>query len=146
MPALGFSTCRPGIFGEDSGLAGTSSSSPDRTRALCLEADVTRRGELDDALVLLKEKWGSPFGLINNAAIDTRPNASADVNGPFENFSETVFDEVMDVNVKGVMLCCQVFGAEMAKTGAGSIVNISSESMEWSRPTNASLPIPARRR
>jgi len=95
-------------------------------RALCLRADVTKRDELDAALGLLKEKWGSPFGLINNAAIDTRPDASAEINGPFENLSEAAFDEVMAVNVKGVMLCCQVFGTEMAQAGAGSIVNISS--------------------
>ncbi len=33
---------------------------------------------------------------------------------------------MLDVNVKGVVYCCQVFGAAMAKAGAGSIVNISS--------------------
>ena len=32
----------------------------------------------------------------------------------------------MDVNVKGVFLCCQVFGAAMAAAGRGSIVNIGS--------------------
>jgi len=32
----------------------------------------------------------------------------------------------MDVNVKGVMLCCQVFGAAMAKAQRGSIINIGS--------------------
>ena len=36
------------------------------------------------------------------------------------------FDRVMSVNVKGAFLCCQVFGAAMAKAGAGSIVNIGS--------------------
>ena len=34
------------------------------------------------------------------------------------------FDRVMDVNVKGVLLCCQVFGGAMARAGRGSIVNI----------------------
>jgi NAD(P)-dependent dehydrogenase (short-subunit alcohol dehydrogenase family) len=32
----------------------------------------------------------------------------------------------MDVNVKGVFLCCQVFGGAMAEAGRGSIINISS--------------------
>src|SRR3989338_2036289 len=32
----------------------------------------------------------------------------------------------MDVNLKGVFLCCQVIGGHMAKTGGGTIINISS--------------------
>jgi NAD(P)-dependent dehydrogenase (short-subunit alcohol dehydrogenase family) len=32
----------------------------------------------------------------------------------------------MDVNAKGTFLCCQVVGAEMARAGRGSIVNVSS--------------------
>jgi NAD(P)-dependent dehydrogenase (short-subunit alcohol dehydrogenase family) len=33
---------------------------------------------------------------------------------------------VMDVNVKGTFLCCQVVGSAMAREGRGSIVNVSS--------------------
>ena len=33
---------------------------------------------------------------------------------------------VLDVNLKGTFLSCQVFGAEMANRGIGSIINISS--------------------
>jgi NAD(P)-dependent dehydrogenase (short-subunit alcohol dehydrogenase family) len=32
----------------------------------------------------------------------------------------------MEVNVKGVHLCCQVFGSEMARAGRGSIINVAS--------------------
>ena len=32
----------------------------------------------------------------------------------------------MDVNLKGMLLSCQVIGGHMAKTGGGSIINISS--------------------
>lgn len=95
-------------------------------RYLRLDADITRRSELDAALHAILNTWGGIFGLVNNAAIDTRPDAPSDINGPFENLSETVFDDVMRVNVKGAVLCCQVFGAEMARIGDGSIVNISS--------------------
>jgi NAD(P)-dependent dehydrogenase (short-subunit alcohol dehydrogenase family) len=38
--------------------------------------------------------------------------------------------EVIDVNVHGVGNCCQVFGARMAATGGGSIVNIGSISAQ----------------
>jgi NAD(P)-dependent dehydrogenase (short-subunit alcohol dehydrogenase family) len=64
--------------------------------------------------------------LVNCAAIDTRPDAPAEDNGPFENLVEQVFDATMAVNVKGVVLCCQVFGGAMARAGLGSIVNIAS--------------------
>ena len=43
-----------------------------------------------------------------------------------ESYPEESFDEVMNVNVKGTFLACQVIGAQMAAAGRGSIVNISS--------------------
>jgi NAD(P)-dependent dehydrogenase (short-subunit alcohol dehydrogenase family) len=95
-------------------------------RLLLLNANVTSRAELDRALTQLRDKWGAPHGLINNAAIDSPPDASLTENGPFETFPESSWDKVMDVNVKGVMLCCQVFGGAMAEAGQGSIVNIGS--------------------
>src|SRR5439155_1379275 len=43
-----------------------------------------------------------------------------------ESYPESSFDQVMNVNVKGTFLCCQVIGARMATERRGSIVNISS--------------------
>ena len=82
-------------------------------------------------MIIILEKiqdiWGeSPYGLINNAALDSPPSAPADETGPFEDFPEQSWDRVMDVNVKGVFLACQVFGKAMAKAGTGSIINIGS--------------------
>ncbi len=98
----------------------------DLDNSLFLSADVTKRDELERALDQLQKKWGAPYGLINNAAIDSPPDAPASENGRFEDFSESSWNKVMDVNVKGVMLCCQVFGGAMAEAGRGSIVNIGS--------------------
>ena len=95
-------------------------------RLVLLKADVTRRNELDRALAELHKGWGAPHGLVNNAAIDSPPNAPVSENGPFEEFPESSWDKVMEVNVKGVMLCCQVFGGAMASAGRGSIINIGS--------------------
>lgn len=89
--------------------------------------DVTHRGSLVEALTSIERRWGvAPFGLINNAALDAPPDAPPEENGPFETYPESSWDKVMEVNVKGVYLCCQVFGSRMAKAGAGSIANISS--------------------
>ncbi|MBI4500135.1 MAG: SDR family oxidoreductase [Gemmatimonadetes bacterium] len=89
-------------------------------------ADVLRHTELERVAEDLSSTWGVPHGLINCAAIDSPPDAPAAENGPFERYPEESWDKVMDVNVKGVFLCCQVFGARMAAAGRGSIVNISS--------------------
>jgi NAD(P)-dependent dehydrogenase (short-subunit alcohol dehydrogenase family) len=95
-------------------------------RVRYLRADVTRRADLEAALEVIEREWGPPYGLINNAAIDSPPNASAEENGAFERYSEATFDRVMAVNVKGVVMCCQVFGGRMAEAGRGSVINIAS--------------------
>ena len=71
-------------------------------------------------------EWGVPHVLVNNAALDSPPDAPAEEVGPFEDYPEASFDAVMDVNVKGTFLCCQVVGGAMAREGRGSIVNVSS--------------------
>jgi NAD(P)-dependent dehydrogenase (short-subunit alcohol dehydrogenase family) len=99
----------------------------DNGTLLLLQSDVTCRESLERSLLLINEKWGeSPYGLINNAALDSPPNASAAETGPFEVYPEESWDRVMEVNLKGVFLACQVFGKAMADAGAGSIINIGS--------------------
>ena len=88
--------------------------------------DVTDRGSLEAATADVVAEWGAPHLLVNNAALDSPPDAPPEEVGPFETYPEASFDEVMDVNVKGVFLCCQSVGAAMAEAGRGSIVNVSS--------------------
>lgn len=97
---------------------------PEGARAFL--ADVTDREALEDALRAIENEWGVPHLLVNNAALDSPPDAPAEEVGPFETYPEASLDAVMDVNVKGTVLCCQVFGAAMAREGRGSIVNVSS--------------------
>lgn len=89
-------------------------------------ADVTDKGTLQRALSDITQRCGAPTVLINNAAIDSPPSAPAAENGPFEDYPEASWDKVIDVNLKGVYLCCQVFGAAMARAGRGSIINVAS--------------------
>lgn len=99
----------------------------DASRLAFFAADVTRRAALEDCLTKVEKHYGdAPFGLVNNAALDSPPNAPATENGPFESYSEESWDRVMEVNVKGAFLCCQVFGGAMANRGRGSIVNVAS--------------------
>jgi NAD(P)-dependent dehydrogenase (short-subunit alcohol dehydrogenase family) len=88
--------------------------------------DVTDRASIEAALERVTRHWSTPSALINNAALDSPPGAPAEENGPFETYPEASWDKVMDVNVKGVLLCCQVIGGAMAEVGRGSIINIGS--------------------
>ena len=93
---------------------------------LFVPMDITDRESIEAGLSQIMHKWGAPHGLLNNAALDSPPNAPAEENGPFETYPESSWDRVMEVNAKGVFLCCQVVGGEMAKAGRGSIVNVCS--------------------
>lgn len=97
---------------------------PDNIRVFA--GDVTKRDTLVAALAQITERLGRPTGLIANAALDSPPGAPIEENGPFETYPEESWDKVMDVNVKGVFLCAQVFGHAMAQAGRGSIVNVAS--------------------
>lgn len=96
------------------------------TNLLFLKVDITRRSSIESGLKQVYKIWGTPKALINNAALDSPPNARIGENGPFEKYSESSWDKTMDVNVKGAFLCSQVIGGSMAASGGGSIVNMSS--------------------
>jgi NAD(P)-dependent dehydrogenase (short-subunit alcohol dehydrogenase family) len=88
--------------------------------------DVTDRAAIEAATAEVVGEWGTPHVLVNAAALDSPPDAPAEEVGPVETYPESSFDQVMNVNVKGTFLCCQVLGARMAAAGRGSIVNVSS--------------------
>ena len=88
--------------------------------------DVTDRAAIERATNRLAAEWGEPAILVNAAALDSPPDAPPEEVGPLETYPEASFDRVMDVNVKGTFLCCQVVGARMAEAKRGAIVNISS--------------------
>jgi len=59
------------------------------------------------------------------------------VNAPGVNSTTPIFEveedewyTILDINLKGVFLACQVFGEYMVEQGGGSIINISSASAE----------------
>lgn len=90
--------------------------------------DITNKEEINRALDDMQAVFGaSPDVLVNNAGIDTQPSAPPEVSGPFENFPEEVFREVVDVNLVGTFLCCQAVGRRMVEAEkGGSIINIGS--------------------
>ncbi len=93
---------------------------------LPLQADVTDRGSVEGALNASLERFGRVDGLVNNAALDNPPGGGGAEVGPFEDYPQVAWDKVVEANLKGTLVPCQVFGGHMARGGGGSIVNISS--------------------
>tara|TARA_B100000965_G_scaffold406497_1_gene445727 strand:+ start:6553 stop:7356 length:804 start_codon:yes stop_codon:yes gene_type:complete len=70
-------------------------------------------------------KFGSIDGLVNCAAIDSVP--SENINNLFEDLDIKNFNEVLNVNVSGQVICTKIIGSLMKNNSIkGSIVNISS--------------------
>ena len=91
------------------------------------QVDISKKEDLNQALDDIEAAWGTPDVLVNNAGIDTQPSAPPEVSGPFENFPEEVFREVVEVNLVGTFLACQAVGARIKAAGKpGSIINIGS--------------------
>lgn len=90
------------------------------------KTDVTDKKSIKRSLAAVLKKWGPPQVLVNAAAIDVPPKYSSKEFGLFETHPEELFEKIMDVNVKGTLLCSQIIGAAMAKGKGGSIINISS--------------------
>lgn len=67
------------------------------------------------------EKYGRMDGLVTG-----HQNKSHLIFEPFEQVSEENWDTVVNVNLKGTFLLCQIIGSYMAEKGSGSIVNIPS--------------------
>lgn len=98
----------------------------DEKNVLFYRVDINDKQTIKEALDKVVEQLGVPHILVNNAGIDTQPSAPPEVSGPFENFPEEVFREVVDVNLVGTFLMIQAVGALMAAEGRGSIINIGS--------------------
>jgi NAD(P)-dependent dehydrogenase (short-subunit alcohol dehydrogenase family) len=70
----------------------------DSDRLLCAEVNITDKASINRVLDSIEAKWGVLDGLVNNAGVDTQPSAPPEVSGPFEEFPEEVFREVVEVN------------------------------------------------
>jgi NAD(P)-dependent dehydrogenase (short-subunit alcohol dehydrogenase family) len=91
-------------------------------------ADITRPEEVAALRTAILGRFDRIDVLVNNAAVDdkfTSAAAAAELSR-FENYPLELFKRSLEANVVGTFLCSQVLGAEMARAGKGSIVNIAS--------------------
>jgi NAD(P)-dependent dehydrogenase (short-subunit alcohol dehydrogenase family) len=88
--------------------------------SLALQADVSKKTDLQAACDAVVKTWGKVDILINAPGINSGT--------PFLEISEEEWERILRVNLKGIFLACQVFGQQMLKQHSGSIINISSAS------------------
>ena len=92
-----------------------------------LQADVRDRDSLAAAREQLIDRWGELHILVN-AAGGNLPDAIVPEGADVFGMSESAFRDVVDLNLVGTLLPTLEFGAAIARSGGGSIVNISSMS------------------
>jgi NAD(P)-dependent dehydrogenase (short-subunit alcohol dehydrogenase family) len=93
--------------------------------AMALTADVLDRQALAMACAVVVERWGR-VDILVNAAGGNLPEATVVNDLTFWDLEEEAVNQVVRLNLNGTILPAQVFGAEMARRGRGSIINISS--------------------
>jgi len=88
--------------------------------AIALKVDVTEKSDFERALAEIIRHFSDLDILVNGAGI----NAPT----PFLEISVDEWNRILEVQLTGTMLACQVFGGYMVGQGKGSIINISSAS------------------
>jgi meso-butanediol dehydrogenase / (S,S)-butanediol dehydrogenase / diacetyl reductase len=89
-----------------------------RNALMALRCDVTNENEVQALIHAAVERFGGIDILFNNAGIET--------SGAVTGTSDQAWAEVMDVNARGVFLCCKYAIPEMLRRGSGAIVNNAS--------------------
>lgn len=89
------------------------------SRALAIEADVSRLSDVQRAIQRATEHFGGLEVLVNNAGVCPLSD--------FADITEAEWDRVLAINLKGAFLCCQAALPYLRKSGRrGRIINIAS--------------------
>src|SRR5437870_2993621 len=103
-----------------------------RERTLGQTLDVTSEDSVHQATQAAVERFGALDILVNNAALTVRGGserlAPADYFAPFEEYKRDVWDQALNTNLTGMLLCAQAAGRQMLQQDppGGVMVNISS--------------------
>jgi len=92
---------------------------PDAGDATFVRCDTTSKPDLQALIDQVDDQFGRIDVWVNSAGTNS--------DTPFLKIEEDEWDHIMDVNLKGVFLACQVAGEYLIEQGeGGSIINISS--------------------
>jgi len=89
-----------------------------RGSVFSISADVSKAKQVQSLFEKVKRKWGRVDLLVNNAGVGRLKTIGA--------CEEAEWDEVLDINLKGVFLCTKYVLPLMKKQRSGYVVNISS--------------------
>jgi 3-oxoacyl-[acyl-carrier protein] reductase len=103
-------------------------------RAAAIQANVQSDPQVRSMMEQVRENFGRLDILVNNAGI-THWVKLTDLEG----LTDQIWDEILDVNVKGAFRCARAAAALLAEH-QGMIVNVSSISGVLAPPTLSSLP------
>jgi 2-deoxy-D-gluconate 3-dehydrogenase len=87
-------------------------------RSLVIVADLSKMESLNNVVKQTLDTFGKIDILVNNAGIIRR--------SPAIDFSETDWDDVMNINSKTVFFFCQAVAKDMMKRHSGKIINVAS--------------------
>lgn len=87
--------------------------------AQAFELDVRDVDQINSVMTQVRSHFGRLDILVNNAGLGA--------NHPAVDVTEADWDEMMDVNLKGLFFCCQAAGRIMLEQGYGRIINMSSQ-------------------
>lgn len=118
-------------FGAHVVLADIPASKPDEAAAMLEERhgkkmlgmgiDVADRASVEQLKSEVLKAFGRMDGLVNG-----HQNKTNSFFAPFEDYTDENWDAVVETNLKGTFLTCQIIGSWMAQNGSGSVVNIPS--------------------
>ena len=97
-------------------------------KAIYIKTDVSKEEDVRRLVGKTEETFGRLDIAFNNAGVEQPPM-------PLDKQEEALFDQVMDINVKGVWLCMKYEIPAMLRSGGGSIVNTASFSGAIAFPT-----------
>jgi len=86
--------------------------------ALAVKVDVTSKESVADMVAKTMEKYGRIDVLVNNAGII--------MDATLQKMTDTQFDRVIDINLRGVYNCAKAVVDTMVAQGSGVILNASS--------------------